>query len=767
MSNETYYIEGPVPETPEPGEYPSPWKTTEVVGTRRPRVDAYERVSGAARYPSDIVLPDMLYGAILRCPHAHARVTTLDVEAARSMPGVAAILTDTDAEAQLKWPWGQGESSPIFVRECLFEGETVAAVAAETPHQAHDALRAIRVEYEVLPHVSDHDAALADGAPKARETGNRQGEVESYSRGDVEAGFAAADVVLEAEYSTPYEIHNPMELHGAVARWDGNRLTIWESLQGVYSSQARLASVLGLPLANVTVSNPYMGGGFGSKLNTSKHTVIAALLAKKTARPVKLFLSREEEQLATGNRPGVTMRLKAGVTNDGTLTAFEFHGVSSAGAYPGGGAGLNDWQVRDLYACDNVRCTNESAFINAGPSRPFRAPGHPQGSWALEQMMDALARAIDMDPVELRLANLTTVSQARGNQPYTSTGLRECLVEGAKAFGWAEATKKPAGSGHLRRGVGVAACSWIAGGGGPPSTVIVKMFSDGSVNLNMGASDIGTGTKTWAAMIVAEELDVPADGIQIENADTATTQYATPSGGSKTVPTESPAVREAAYRVRQQLVALAAEQLGVEPEVLTLGDGRVFKEDDADTGLAFRDIEGLRRRGVVVGVGYRGANPEGKVVNPFAAQFCEVEVNTRTGEIRVLRFVGAHDSGRVLNRLTYDNQVFGGIAMGIGFGMTEERILDANQTGKMVNISLHDYQMPTAMDVPADMAAVPIDLGDSEANATSAKGLGEPVTIPTAAAIANAFFDATGVRVTHTPLNPVQTAALLAAKREA
>ncbi|MGD8441826.1 MAG: xanthine dehydrogenase family protein molybdopterin-binding subunit [Holophagae bacterium] len=767
MSDENYYVEGPVPETPEPGEYPSPWTDTEVVGTRRPRVDAYERVSGAARYPSDIVLPDMLYGAILRCPHAHARITKLDLDPARDMPGVAAVLSDADPEARLSWPYGQGESSPLFVRDCLFEGEVVAAVAAETPHQARDALRAIRVEYEVLPHVSDHRTALAEDAPHARQGGNRQGEVEIYSRGDVEAGFAAADVVLEEEYSTPYEIHNPMELHGAVARWDGNRLMIWESLQGVFSSQARLASVLGLPLANVTVSNPYMGGGFGSKLNTSKHTVIAALLARKTARPVKLFLSREEEQLVTGNRPGVTMRLKAGVTKDGTLTALEFHGVTSAGAYPGGGAGLNDWQIRDLYACDNVRCTNEWAFINAGPSRPFRAPGHPQGSWALEQMMDALADAIDMDPVELRLANITTVSQARGNQPYTSTGLRECLVEGAKAFGWkAESTADP-GSGHLRRGVGVAACSWIVGGGGPPSTVIVKMFSDGSVNLNMGASDIGTGTKTWAAMIVAEELDVPVDEIQIENADTAATQYATPSGGSKTVPTESPAVREAAYRVREELIGLAAAQLGVDPEALTIGNGRVVKEDDPDSGVAFGDIEGLRRRGVVVGVGYRGANPEGKVVNPFAAQFCEVEVNTRTGEIRVLRFLGAHDSGRVLNRLTYDNQVFGGIAMGIGFGMTEERILDAGQTGKMVNISMHDYKIPTMMDVPADMTSVPIDPQDHEANTTSAKGLGEPVTIPTAAAIANAVYHATGVRVTHTPLNPIQTAALLAANREA
>jgi xanthine dehydrogenase YagR molybdenum-binding subunit len=760
-----YYIDGPTPQTPEPSEYPAPWKHTEVVGQRRPRIDAYERVSGSAVYPSDELLPDMLYGAILRCPHAHAKVTKLDASAAAEMPGVAAVLTGADPEADLVWPYGRGDSSKLFVELCRHEGDAVAAVAAETPQRAADAVRAIEVEYEILPHVSDERRALEEGAPQIRDKGNQQGGVDRYSRGDLEQGFAEADVVLEESYRCEYQLHTPMELHGCVAKWDRDRLTVWESTQGVYPVQSGLAQALGLALAKVRVIGHYMGGGFGSKLQPGKYTIIAALLARKTARPVKLFLSREETLLCTGNRPGANMTIKAGVKKDGTLTALSFTSTSSAGGYVGGGAGLLDWQVRELYLCPNVSCENTLAFINAGPSRPMRAPGHPQGSWALEQMLDALAAAIDMDPVKLRLKNVPSTSQMR-RVPYTSTGLAECLTKGAEEFGWKDARKVSGGDSHIKRGVGMAACTWVVGGGGPPATIIVKLFADGSVNLNMGASDIGTGTKTVMSMVVAEELGLDPDQIQVEHADTATTQFATASGGSKTVPTESPAVREAAYKVARQLIEMAADQLKVDAADLALRHGEIVSRSDPDKKVAVTALARLRQVGVVVGVGYRGPNPEGKTVNPFAAQFCEVEVNTRTGEVKLLRFLGAHESGRVLNRLTFDNQVFGGIAMGIGFGMIEARVLDEEQTGKMVNLNLHDYKIPTALDVPADMASVVIDPADYEANTTAAKGVGEPVTIPTAPAIANAVYDAVGIRVTDTPLNAVQLVRLLAEQKK-
>ncbi|HSB05352.1 MAG TPA: molybdopterin cofactor-binding domain-containing protein, partial [Thermodesulfobacteriota bacterium] len=396
---ETLYLAQavPVPETPKPKQDPSGWKKTEVIGKGLPRVDAYDRVSGSAVYPSDTHLPGMLYGAILRCPHAHAKVLTIDTREAEKFPGVRAVITGDTPGATLEWPYLRGFKAKLFDSLCRHEGEEVAAVAAETPYQAWDAIKAIRVRYEVLPFLVDEQRALDPGVPSIHQGGNRSGEVQTYERGNVAKGFAEADVVLEESYRTESELHTPMELHGCVAKWDGDRLTVWESTQGVYPVQARLAEVLDLPLANVRVIGHYMGGGFGSKLQAGKYTVIAALLAKKTAQPVKLFLTREETCLCVGNRPPSNMKLKAGIKKDGTLTALEFTCLGTGGAYPAGGTSLVDWQIRDLYKCPNVRTSMTDVYINAGPSRPFRAPGHPQGSWALEQMLDALAEAIKKD----------------------------------------------------------------------------------------------------------------------------------------------------------------------------------------------------------------------------------------------------------------------------------------------------------------------------------------------------------------------------------
>jgi len=759
-----YFIDGAAPESPTPTGTPAPWTETRVVGKALPRVDAYERLSGTAVYPSDVILPDMLFAAVLRCPHAHAKVKAVDVSAAAKLPGFRAVITGETKAADLRWYYTRTVFTKLFDPTCRFEGEAVAAVAAETPQQAWDAVRAISVEYEVLPFVVDERKALEPGAPPVQDGGNRVREPQKYQRGDVAKGFAEADKVLEVSYRTAAEFHTPMELHGCVARWDGQRLTVWESTQGVYPVQQRIATVLEMPLANVRVIGSYMGGGFGSKLQADKYNIIAAVLARLTARPVKLFLTREETFLCVGNRPPAEMRLKAGVKRDGTLTALELTVVGTGGAYPAGGTGLVDWLVRDLYTCPNVRTEATDVYINGGPSRPMRAPGHPQGAWALEQMMDALAEAIGMDPVEFRLKNVPTVSQGNeGQPPYTTTGLTKCLTEGAKAFGWSGARRRPKGDGPVKRGVGMAAGLWIAGDGGPPSTVIVKLFPDGSANLNMGASDIGTGTKTVMAMVVAEELGLPLERIQIENADTGTTEYATASGGSKTVPTESPAVRDAALAVRRQLFEIAAEELKVPASELRIEGDAVVSTKDPKTTKKIADLEGLRRRGLLLGVGTRGPNLEGKVIEPFVAQFCEVEVDTRTGQVWLLRFLSANDSGRVMNRLTYENQVIGGITMGIGLAMTEQRVFD-RQTGKVVNRNWHDYKIPTAMDVPAEVTSLPMDIPDPEANTTGSKGLGEPVTIPTAAAVANAVYDAVGVRVTESPISPMRLVALLAAR---
>jgi xanthine dehydrogenase YagR molybdenum-binding subunit len=739
---------------------PPPWGETAVVGARRPRIDAYERVSGTAVYTLDMQLSGMLHGAVVRCPHAHARVLRVDTAKASSMPGVRAVITSDTPGADLPfYRTERGPLSRLFDSRCRHEGEEVAAVAADTLQQAVDAARAVTVEYEALPFVVDEESALGPAAPKVHDWGNVIGEPRVYSRGDVDAGFAAADAVVEMTFRTAAQLHTPMEVHVSVAQWDGDRLTVWDSTQGVYDLRASLAEAFSLPLTSVRTVGTYMGGGFGSKLELGKYTLIAAVLARRTARAVKVALTREETFLVAGNRPSNVITVKAGARRDGTLTALDARLLGPAGAYPSGSTSA--YLIGDLYRCANVRTETTNVLINAGKARPFRAPGFPPCAWALEQVIDALAERLGHDPVEFRLKNLTAVSQLRDGQPYTSTGLERCLREGAGEFGWtrARAAKRPAG--HLRRGVGVAAGMW-GYGGDPRATAIVTLYADGSVNLNTGASDIGTGTKTVMAQVVAEELTVPLERIQVEHADTATTTPAPSSGGSQTVLVNAPAVRGAALEVRRQLLDLAAAQLQRPVEELSVNDGAVVAADG--TRLPFAEIAELGRRRMLVGLAHRHPHPGDKVALPFAAQFAEVEVDTRTGRVSVVRFVAAQDSGRVMNRFTFDNQVYGGVFQGIGFALSEERVLD-RRTGKMVNATWHDYKIPTMLDVPVDPVSLPIDPHDTECNWVGAKGLGEPAHIPTAAAVANAIYDAIGLRVLDTPASPARILRLLAERQ--
>jgi CO/xanthine dehydrogenase Mo-binding subunit len=741
-----------------------PWTDTAVVGKPLPRVDAHERVSGEAVYTVDVSFPDVLHLAILRCPHAHAVVKKVDVEAARTLPGVRAVISPADPEASLVLPYPSwipgGPPMRLLDPHCRYAGEEVAAVAADTPAQAREALRAIVVEYEERPFVLDGAEALKPGAPAVHEQGNVVGPPEVIQRGDVAKGLQEAHAVVEATYETSCEIHCTLEPLSSVARWEGDRLTVWESSQGVFDQQEYLAKALSLPLSSVRVVCRYMGGGFGSKAELSKHTLIAVLLARKTGRPVRSVLTREESFLCAGNRPPHAMTLKLGATKDGVLRAIDFEGVGVVGAYRDEATG--GFLAAQLYACPNVRIRETEVFTHTGKARAMRAPGFPQSAWALEQAIDALAEKVGMDPVELRLRNLPTAFQWTRPVPYSSMGLDRCLTEGARAFGWKEARARARGSGSVLRGVGVAACMW-PNPGGPPATVILKLFADGSLNLTTGVSDIGTGAKTVLAMTAAEELGIPLEHIQIEWADTATTPYAQVSGGSRTVVNNTPAVREAAAEIRRQLLEIAAEELKRPSADLLLKDGSVVLPDDPQKAVPIAQLKGLQQRRALVAVGNRHPNPP-KLGLPFGAHFAEVEVDTRTGEIRVTRFLAAHDSGRVMNRLTYENQVTGGVTMGIGFALTERRVLD-RQTGRVLNANLHDYKVPTALDVPADLACLPIDPHDTECNTTGTKGLGEPATVPTAPAIANAVYHATGIRVTRSPITPMEMLDLLARKR--
>ena len=759
----SYYEEGiSLPKTPRPGEEPKPWpRKTRVVGTHMPRVDSHERVSGEAVYYDDLVLPRMLYGAILRCPHANAKIKRIDTSAAERMPGVHAVIHGGSPELKQYTPIGTWADPTakreLFPSQCRHHGEYVAAVAAECPYLARDAVRAIKVDYEVLPFVVDELEALKPGAPLVRGKSNKR-VTDKYERGDINKGFGEADVVLEEDYKAECIFHHCPEPVGCVADWDGDSLTLWVGTQGVYAPvQGEITAGLGLPRSKCRIISKYTGGGYGGRTHTFFAHFAAALLAKKTGRPVKIATTREENYGDGGNAPPHNMKIKAGVKRDGTLTAYHYATINTGGSLSSGGIFWYDRPFRDLYLCPNVLTEGTDVYINGPHSWPLRAPCHFQATFGMEVMMDTLAEQIGMDPVEMRLKNIPTFAQdMEGNPPYTTTGLKECIADGAKAFGWKAARRRAERTreGDVRRGVGMAAGSFEMGFIWPPTTPVLKLSADGSVKLNIGEADMGTGTKTALSMVVAEELGVKPEFIDVELGDTGTTQFSQVSAGSRTIPTSTPAVREAAIKVKQQLIDMAAGDLKVDPSDLVVEGGQIVSTKDRGKKLKITDVSTLKDRQVIIGVAHHGANPPGKRVKPFCAHFCEVEVNMKTMEVKVLRYLAAQDAGRVIFRSGLEGQIAGGSTQGIGHALTEARVFD-RQTGKLLTTNMHDYKVPTIKDVATDFSYLLVDKGDTFSS-TGAKGGGEPPRVPGMGAIANAVYHATGIRFKRTFINPTR-----------
>ena len=717
-----------------------------IVGKGVDRYDAYDKVSGTARYTFDIQLPHMAYAKTLRCPHAHARIKSIDVSQAEKMPGVLAVLT-ADNAPKIKWYRG---TSYLFDRHLRYAGDEVACVAAKSERIAAQALKKIKVEYEVLPFVADAGKAMQPDAPKLYDNGNIAGGKPSvYERGNADEGFNQADVVVEETFDTQVVVHNPTEPHCSVVNWDGDKLTVWDSTQAVFGVRNALADSLDIPANHVRVIKKYMGGGFGSKLAAGKYTIMAALLARTIGRPVKISMDREEMNLAVGNRPDSVQKLKFGAKKDGTLLAMSHYSYGAAGAYPSG-AGCS-WPLRSIYKCPNVRTEEYTVFINAGPGRPFRAPGHVQGTFALEAMIDTMAEKTGMDPLDFRLKNYSETDPVSG-QPYTTKRLREAYEAGAKAIGWKNRNKKPGSdSGVIKRGLGMASQIWW-GGGGPPTYANLKMNRDGSVEVLCGTQDLGTGTYTILAQVAAEVLELPMNKVSVILGDTAVTPYAHSSGGSVTAPSTTPAVRHAAELMKEKLIGYAAAQMNLPPERIAYRSGELVDRDNPAQKMSVSALMRKVREQVLVTTGMREANPEGYAVNTFGAQFAEVEVHTDTGKIVVKRIVAAHDIGRTLNRKLLENQFEGGIMMGLGFALMEERVIDRN-TGKVLTTNLENYKMTLLPDMP-EIEVIIVSDADPLLNNTGVKGIGEPAHIPTAAAIANAVYNATGVRFKSLPLTP-------------
>ncbi len=724
-----------------------PWTADadlQVVGQPLPRVEGAAKVTGAACYTADVHLPGMLVARVLRSPYPHAYVLRVESGRAAVLPGVRAVLSSENAPA-IAWY----QDSALFDRTVRFVGDEVAAVAADTEAIAEEALRLIAVDYAPLPFVLDPEHALTPDAPRLREGGNVLGQPKVYQRGDVEAGLRRADVVIDQIYTTQAAVHHALEPHGCVAWWVDGHLTLWESTQGIFAVRSQVAQALGLPEHAVRVIARHVGGGFGAKQIAWKHAVIAALLSKQTGRPVRLMLDREAESLAVGHRNATRQRVRLGATRDGVLTAIDARIVQNVGAYLVGGEGSDvSGAYSRLYRCANVRTEQIAVCTNTGPAVAFRAPGYVEGMFALESAMDELARALGIDPLELRLRNYTGDDQVK-DMPYSAPeGLRRCYERAAEVFGW-RTYRKPAPVGARRRGIGLAAHDW-AGGGWPPGYAWVKLDTDGTAEVHTATQDIGTGTRTGLTVIAAEELGLAPERVRLELGDTGAGPYAPTSAGSATQATIGPAVRAAAAEARRQLLEAAAPLLDADPGRLRLRDGQVEVDGHPGRRIAIGEVTRRIAPYMIQGFGARAPNPADRSVRTFGVQCVEVEVDVETGEVRVLRLVAAHDCGRVINPMTVDSQVIGGVVQGLGFALSEERIVD-QASGVVLNANLEEYLVPTVADAPPIVHAQ-VNLADAVANATAAKGVGEPPIVPTAPAVANAVFDAVGVRIRDLPL---------------
>lgn len=700
-----------------------------VIGTHVQRLDGPDKVTGRAKYTFDIARPGMLYARIVRSPYPHARVISVDFSKALKMPGVKTALAWRD---------------PVNSRNdrVMFQGDEVAAVAADTEEHAIDAARSINVKYEVLPHVTSEEKALSGSAPEVFDGGNVRA-AGPQEAGDLAAGFQAAAHILEETYSTQVITHTCLETHGTVCEWNGDRLTAWVSTQGINGARENFASALKIPQANVRVICQYMGGGFGSKaLSVGAEGLICAKLAKAANAPVKLMLDRKEEHLATGNRPSSASKIKAGVSADGLITALEAETWGTGGA--GASAGF---PMPYIYQIPNRRRAHKDVFINTGQQRPMRAPGHPQGSFNTEIMLDELADMVKMDPVEFRLKNLP---------PEAPNAMwRSYLQEGAAEFGWSR--RHPTGDkspGPIKTGMGVSVNSW-GGGGRGPAPAHCEIASDGFVVMRLGTQDLGTGTRTLVAVITADTLGLQPNQVRPEIGDTLF-GVSPLSGGSTTAASISPGIRVAAVKALDALKEKVAPALGVNAESLVAQGGRIHVKDDPAKGLSWFDAcKHIGPQPIVAEGDWR---PGMSSKSTSGVQFAEVKVDVETGIVRATRILVVQDCGLVVSRLTAESQCYGGVIGSLNFALFEDRILDRN-TGQMVNPNMEWYLLAGMSDVPH------IDIRLKNQPERGVIGLGEPPTVSTAAAIALAVRNATGVTVRSLPLTPVRILASLAGQK--
>jgi len=683
---------------------------------RLTRVDGPLKVTGAAHYTYDVRLPGMLYGRILRCPYAHARVKKFDSSAASAMPGVKAII-----------------QAPL--NEFRFAGSPVAAVSATTPELAQDAARAIVVEYEVLSHVVRAQDAIKPDSPgvlpkdpqKPDENNLRQKD----KRGDlqkVDAALAACDAIIEAEYVTPRVHHACLETHGMVVDYSGgDSATVYATTQGTFTIPGDAAEALGLPQSAVTATVQHMGGGFGSKFGIGIEGMLACKLSKETKAPVKLMLTRYDEFVMAGNRSGSWQKMKAGAKKDGTLVALQAVQYRLGGVGQGSQAG----QPYAVYRAGETYREVYALHTNEDSSVAMRAPGHPQASFAMESLMDELAYKIGMDPVAFRKKNMRDEVYHRQ------------LDRGAREISWEKRNGTPGGgTGPRKRGMGCAAGTW-GGGGNNQCKVDVTVGRDGSVLVAVGTQDLGTGTRTFTRAIVAEELGLQVRDV-VEQIGNSKLGGANSSGGSTTAASLSPSVKDAAIKTRLALAEKLAPLLGnAKLEEITFSGGNVT---GGGKSLAWKQACAALPSAGVTAHGEWRSDLQGRGVHGVC--FAEVEVDVETGKIRPIKMVQVQDGGLPLNRLTMESQINGGMIQSLGMAFWEGRVMDAD-LGLQLNPGFGDYKLPGSLEMPEFVPLI-----DDDDKREVVIGIAEACIIPALGALANAVFNACGVRVRDLPITP-------------
>jgi len=744
----------------------------DVVGTRPIRHDGPDKVMGRARYAADIHLTGMLHGKILRSSHPHARIRGIDARRALALPGVMAVVTAADfpevsAEAAdlaegANVNYGFYSRNVMAREKALYRGHAIAAIAAASPHLAEEALALIDVDYEVLPAVLNADEALQPDAPLLHERlvtmdspamrpggwGDRSEPVTNLANrfefrlGDLEQGFAAADAVVEREFHTRPVHQGYIEPHAATAQWNtDDTVTIWCSSQGHFALRDHTSTILGMPVSKVKIIPMEIGGGFGGKgMGGCYLEPVVAALARKTGRPVKIAMTRNEVFLGTGPAPATHMKVKVGATNDGRITAAEAHLTYEAGAFPGSPVASACRTMFAPYAIPNGWIEGLDVVVNTQKSAAYRAPGSPTAAFAAETVLDELCEKIGMDPVEFRLINAA------------QEGTRQITGPVFRKIGFLEMCQAAQQHPHLatpiagkRQGRGVAAGCWMNGTG--PASAVASVNPDGTVSLVEGSPDIG-GSRAAMAMHIAEVLGIAAEEVKPSIADTDSIGYSSGAGGSGVTFKMGTAVYQAAEDIKRQMVERAAKIWEVAADDVEYAKGLLSHKADSELRMTFNQLaRRLNGSGGPI-VGRATANPPG-VGNAFGLHIVDVEVDADTGKVDILRYTALQDAGKAIHPSYVEGQIQGGAVQGIGWALNEEYYTDT--AGLMVNSSFLDYRMPTSLDLPM-IDTVIVEVANP-GHPLGVRGVGEVSLVPPMAAIANAIYDAVGLRLADLPMN--------------